>query len=391
LKPIKVVHITTIDGSLRYLLLNQLQSIQEAGYEVSAISAPGSHVPEVEKAGIRHLAVPFVRSSSLKPFADLIAFWHLYQTMRRERFTIVHTHTAKPDLYGQMAARLAGVPVVMSTLHGFYFHEHMRPMWRRFYIALSKLSARFSDVILSQNSEDIKTAAVEKICLPERIKFLGNGIDVVRFNRERLDPAVLDQTRQGLGLEPGTPVVGFVGRLVRDKGLLELFEAAKLVLQQHPHAKFLIVGPDNREKSDALSPETARDYGVADACIFTGRRHDMPELYALMDVFVLPSHREAFPRAPMEASAMGVPCVVTNVRGCREAVEDGRNGCLVPLGDSRALAEAISGLLRDQERARQMGLAGRQIALERFDEQHVFAKVKSEYVRLLQVKGIEFA
>jgi glycosyltransferase involved in cell wall biosynthesis len=379
---VKVAHITTVDMSLRLLLFNQLQSLKAAGYEVTGISASGPDVPMVEAAGIRHIAVPMTRRFS--PLADLVALWRLYRVLRRERFTIVHTHTPKPGLLGQVAAKLAGVPIIVNTIHGFYFHDGMKPLWRNFYIALEKMAARCSDVILSQNGEDMVTAVTSHICPPDKVKYLGNGIDICRFNRKQLDETVLAQMRPALGLSGHEPVVGFVGRLVAEKGILELLQAANQVLATHPATKFLIIGPIDQEKEDVLTPDIARHYGVADACIFTGVRRDMPELYALMDVFVLPSHREGFPRSPMEASAMAVPSVVTDIRGCREAVAHGRNGLLVPLGDTNALAAAICELLANPECARQMGQTGRQMAEERFDEQQVFAKVKAEYARLLQ-------
>jgi glycosyltransferase involved in cell wall biosynthesis len=177
-------------------------------------------------------------------------------------------------------------------------------------------------------------------------------------------------------------------RLVAEKGILELFAAARIVARVVPTVRFLIIGPVDAEKLDSLTPEMAREYGVGEVCVFSGLRNDMPELYALMNVFTLPSHREGFPRSAMEASAMGVPCVVTDVRGCREAVEHGRNGLLVPLGDVEALAKAILDLLDDHEKAREMGAEGRQMALDRFDEQRVFALVKAEYARLLREKGL---
>jgi glycosyltransferase involved in cell wall biosynthesis len=136
-------------------------------------------------------------------------------------------------------------------------------------------------------------------------------------------------------------------------------------------------------------PETAQDYGIHDMCRFLGMRQDMPRLYSIMDVFALPSHREGFPRSPMEASAMRVPCIVTNIRGCREVVEHNRNGVLVPLGDVQALAKAIIELLTDREKALKMGEEGRKIAEEKFDERHVFEKVKSEYTRLMREKGLK--
>jgi glycosyltransferase involved in cell wall biosynthesis len=290
-----------------------------------------------------------------------------------------------------LAARLAGVPIVVNTLHGFYFHDRMPTMWRRFHIAMEKIAARCSDVILSQNSEDMHTAVAEGICSPDKIKYLGNGIDVTRFNRARLNEGVLARTRLELGLPVGTPVVGFVGRLVAEKGLLELLQAARIIRGRLPEVRFLFIGPLDLEKSDAFRPKLAHEYGVADVCTFTGMRQDLPELYAVMDVFVLPSHREGFPRSLMEASAMQVPCVATNIRGCREAVIPGQNGTLVPLHDVPVLADAIIDLLNNRDKACQLGGEGRRLALERFDEQLIFEKVKAEYQRLLIVKGLSIA
>lgn len=377
---------TTIDMSLRYLLLNQLVSIQRAGYKVYGISAPGPNIGALVSAGIRHISVRMTRHFS--PLSDIRSLLSLYKVMRNERFTIVHTHTPKPGLLGQLAARMAGVPVVVNTLHGFYFHDHMPLAWRRFYIAMERIAALCSDVILSQNSEDIETAVREGICSRSKVRHLGNGIDLERFTRSNLSSVLLEGKRRELGLATGQPVIGFVGRLVREKGLPELLEAAPQVLSSFPDARFLIIGPTDADKPDALTPATVAKYGVLDACIFTGMRNDMPTLYGLMDVFVLPSHREGFPRSPMEASAMQVPCIVTDVRGCRETVEHGQNGFLVPLGDVQAMADRIVQLISDCDLARRMGEEGHRIALERFDERQVFEKVKAEYARLLREKGI---
>jgi glycosyltransferase involved in cell wall biosynthesis len=156
------------------------------------------------------------------------------------------------------------------------------------------------------------------------------------------------------------------------------------VVRAIPNAQFLIVGPYDDDKPDALRPEVAAQYGVAANCRFVGMRNDMPELYALMDVLVLPSYREGFPRAPMEASAMGVPTVVTDIRGCREAVVHEENGLLFPVGDTDALARSLIELLGDDERRARMGATGRKMAEDRFDEQKVFDRVLSEYERLLR-------
>jgi glycosyltransferase involved in cell wall biosynthesis len=384
---LRVAHITTVDQSLRYLLLNQMRSIAQAGYEVTGISAPGSDVPVIESMGIRHIAVPLTRR--LTPLADLRALVQLYRIFRREQFTIVHTHTPKPGLLGQLAARMAGVPVVVNTIHGFYFHEHMPPAQRRFYIAMERIAARCSDLVLSQSREDLDTAIRLGICPRERIQLLGNGIDIQRFDRNRVDPAMLAHLRSTLGLPPGVPVIGFVGRLVVEKGILELARAVQQVQSRFGPVTLLIVGGVDREKAGALNHEDIQAAAGTATCIFAGVRQDMPDMYALMDVFALPSYREGFPRAPMEASAMGVPCVVTNVRGCREAVEHERNGLIVPLRDVDALAEALIRLLRDHDRRRAMGDAGRRMAYEQFDERLVFQRVLAAYHRLLNEKGVQ--
>lgn len=384
--PAAVAHVTTVAQSLRYLLLAQLCALRDHGYGVTGLSSPGPDVPALEARGIPHLAVPITRR--ITPLADIRSLRMLYRLMRSHRFTIVHAHTPKPGLLAQLAARLAKVPVVVNTIHGFYFHDRMPAGERRFYVALERLAARCSDLILSQNEEDVETALRERIARPGQIRYLGNGIDLRRFDSARLSPEARRRTRASLGIAPEAPVVGFVGRLVAEKGVPELLEAARIVRERHPCARFLFVGAPDGEKSDQISPLATRRLEHDGACVFAGLRHDMPELYRSMDVFVLPSHREGFPRAPMEASAMKVPCVVTDVRGCRQAVRQGRNGLLVPVGDPRALAQAILAVLADAGLARQLGEEGRRLALAEFDQQRVFASVLFEYERLLHAKGL---
>jgi glycosyltransferase involved in cell wall biosynthesis len=384
--PASVVHVTTAALSLRYLLLDQLLAIRRRGFAVAAVSSPGSDAASLETAGISHTAVTMTRR--LTPLADLRSLVRLYRLMRRRGFTLVHTHNPKPGLLAQLAARLAGVPLIVNTLHGFYFHDHMHPWLRRFYVAVERIAARCSDLILFQNEEDMATAIREGIARPQQIRYLGNGIDVRRFDPGAVTEEVRRRTRASLGIEAHAPVVGFVGRLVAEKGLRELLQAVPLVRQRFPEARFLLVGGTDAEKADGLSPDVARALGVADACVFAGVRADMPELYRAMDVFALPSYREGFPRAPLEASAMKLPCVVTDVRGCRQAVGHGRNGLLVPVGDVGALAEAILALLADRGLARRLGEEGRRRALLEFDERRVFSTVLAEYERLLAAKGL---
>ena len=379
--PVRVAHITTIDLSLRYLLLNQLRYLQSRGYEVTGISAPGPDVPALEAAGIRHLAVPMTRR--MTPGADFRALLQLVSLLRREQFDIIHTHNPKPGLIGQIAARLAGVPIVVNTIHGLYFHEQSPWLRRTVFSSLEHVAAMCSDRILSQSREDVDTLLALRVCRPDVIRHLGNGIDISRFLPGIVPPDVVARERASLNLGDG-PVVGFVGRLVAEKGLPELLEAAAIVRARVPSVRFLIVGPADDKKADALSPETARTYGVADICRFVGMRNDMPLMFALMDVFALPSHREGVPRSPMEASAMGVPSVVTDVRGCREVVEHERTGLIVPVKSPTALAQGILRMLEQPDDARSWGRAARELAETRFDERRIFEIVAEEYDRLLE-------
>jgi len=388
---IAVAHVTTIDMSLRYLLLNQMRSLAQDGYQVSGISTAGPDVPEIKAAGIPHVPVHMARNP-FTPFRDLASLLKLFFQYRREKYTIIHTHTPKPGLLGPIAARMAGVPIVVNTVHGYHFHEHMPARRRRFHIAMEKISTYFSDLVFCQSNEDLQTAAREGIGGGEKLRYLGNGIDLSRFDPLRLSEGEWAEKRAEkrteLGIPPDAALVGFVGRLVEMKGIREIFAAAQMVRVEIPNVHFLLIGPADTEKTDSVAPADAEDSGVASICTFLGMRQDMPELYRAMDVFVLPSHREGFPRSVMEASAMGVPCIVTDVRGCREAVEHDRNGLIVPMGDADALANAIVELLGDVDRSRRLGETGRQMALERFDERPVFEMVKSEYARLLQAKGL---
>lgn len=370
--------------SLHYLLLGQLQALQAAGHDVIGISAAGPHVPTLTAAGIRHLAVPMSRT--ITPLADLQALWQLYQLLVQEQPTIVHTHTPKANLLGQMAAWLANVPVRVCTAHGFYFTPHTPLHKRLFYQWLEWVPATLTQRLFLINQEDMATCQALALCRPEKTRLLagGTGVDLHQFS-----PAPSQLTRAAVGLPPTGPVVGFVGRLVAEKGLPELLAAAQQVRQQVPDVSFLLVGPVDSEKPDALTPALAEAYGVADCTVFTGNRTDLPDLYGLMDLFVLPSHREGLSRTLMEAAAMGLPAVTTDVRGCRDVVVNGRSGTITPLGNVNALAEAMTDLLQQPEKRRQMGQAARQLALAHFDQQLVFAQIEAEYQQLLREQGLQ--
>lgn len=379
----KVAHLTTVDLSLRFLVFNQLRSIISLGGEAIGVSSPGTWVDDLQQAGIRH--IPLASSTrGVAPFADMRASWQLWRILRRERFDVLHTHNPKPGLYGRVLGRVAGVPIVVNTVHGLYATEEDGLGKRAAVYLLEAAASRFSDAELVQSSEDLRLIDRLHLAPRGRARLLGNGIDLARFDPSAPTvPSRLDM-RRSLGVEGDEIVVGMVGRLVREKGYPEFFEAVSKLGEGYVA---LVVGPFDPEKSDSLDSamiEQAKAEGVR----FLGMRRDVDHLYRAMDVFVLPSHREGFPRAAMEAAAMGLPIVATDIRGCREVVEEGVNGLLVPVGEPTELAEAIRRLGEDRPLLALMGEAGRRKALVDFDEGRVLDLVLDTYRTVALAKGM---
>jgi glycosyltransferase involved in cell wall biosynthesis len=377
--PIKVAHIAASDVTLTTLLLNQLSRFRAAGFEVAGIAARGPHADQLDSAGVQFFEIPVSRS--LSPLGDLKALLALVQLLRRERFDIIHTHTPKGGLLGQYAALLAGTPVRVHTIHGLYFPGFMRPEQRWLYVWLERITMAFSQLNFSQNPEDVPVAIEERISRPERLSQIGNGIPLARFDPAHYTTGQRRAIRAELGLRDEHVVIGMVGRLVAEKGYREAFEAAKRVRERVPNARFLFVGRFE-PKADAIQKDELEKAGIADVAQFLGHRDDVPRLYAAMDIFILPSHREGFPRSVMEAAAMGLPSVVTNIRGCRQTVEHDVTGLMIPLRDPGSLADAIVKLASDPTLRARMGRAAREKALREFDENRIIEMIIAAYQQL---------
>ncbi|MDR7523565.1 MAG: glycosyltransferase family 4 protein [Armatimonadota bacterium] len=378
---VRLAHLTTVDLSLRFLLRDQLKSFAREGFEVVAISAPGPWTAELERDGVTHIPVPSLRRR-WAPLADLDAFVRLVRILRRYRPTIVHTHTPKARVLGRLAARAAGVPIVVNTFHGLYGMEG--PALRRgFFLWLERVVARWSDFEFSQSLEDLATLRAARVADPERSAYLGNGVNLDVFDPDRVDGATV---RRQLGIEPQAVVVGTVGRLVWEKGYREFFALAEALIAGEPGVVVLVVGPHEPGKGDAVPAAVVDDLQRRGVVRFLGMRTDMPSLYAAMDIFVLASYREGFPRAAVEAAAMGLPLVLTDIRGCREVVRDGQNGFLVPARNAPRLIEAVRRLVHDRDQRVRFGRESRRRALEEFDERRVIATTLGVYRRLLQEK-----
>jgi len=377
--PLRIAHLTTTDLTLRYLLLGQLRRLAAEGHEVTGISAPGPHAAALEAAGVRFL--PWRNATrSWDPAADARALAELVGLLRRERFDLVHTHNPKPGVLGRVAARLAGVPLVVNTVHGLYATPEDKLGKRAAVLGLEWLAGRCSDLELYQSEEDLRWARRLRLARKGRSHLLGNGTDLGRFDPAQVPPERVAALRRELGLPADALVVGAVGRLVAEKGYRELFAAARAVRQADPRVRFVAVGAPDLEKADAIGQEElARAAGDV---LVTGWRDDVRDLLAVMDVFVLASWREGMPRSAIEAAAMGKALVLTDIRGCREVARHGREALLVPPRDPDALARAVARLAADPGLRERLGTAARRRALERFSEAQVAERVVGHYRRL---------
>jgi len=381
---IKIAYVTTVDSTIRFLLLNCLRYLRSRGYQVLAICSPGPWAQDIEASGIRLL--PLDLNRRVDPPSDVVALLRLVSLFRRERPHLVHTHTPKANLLGRLAARLSGVPLICGTEHGFYFHNLAG--WRRhFHASLAMIGAACSDRLFLVNGEDVETAHRERIVPAEKLRYLegGTGVDLKRF---RPQPGLGRECRREWRLDSETPVVGIVGRLVPEKGHREFLHMAAQIRNSVPQAHFLILGDGDSStwrEYEALGDEL----GLSGSAHFLGRRLDMPSLYAAMNLVVLPSHREGMPTVLMEAAAMGRPVVATNIRGCHDVVVDGETGLLVHPADIEALSAAVLRLLRDGGLRQRMGAAARRRAEEHFDERRVFQQVEAEYQVLFASRGLK--
>ena len=372
---LRIAQVATADVSVRLLLLDHIQALKALGHEVVAICAPGERVAEMRRLGLTVETVPMARE--LRPWKDLQSLVALYKLFRKEKFDVVHSHTPKAGILAPLAARLARVPIVVHTIHGLLFHDQM-PRWRQWlYWVPEKWTAKLSDSLLSQSREDISSAVRSGICKPEKITYLGNGIDTSHFTPE-MSSADDSQNRSALGIRAGDFVIGCVGRLVFEKGFGELFVAAAL-LREVGQIKVLVIGPEEPDQNDALPSSQLETLRRGGDVRFLGFQEDLRPWYRLMDVFVLPSHREGIPRACMEASAMRRPVVVTDIRGCREVVRHRETGYLVPVRDSKALADAILDLWRDPGKRESFGLQGQRHIKAEFDSRLVLERLRNFY------------
>jgi glycosyltransferase involved in cell wall biosynthesis len=362
-----------------------IRTLQGAGFEVLAVGPPGPYEEAVARLGCWVDTYPLDRRG-LNPVGELRSLAGLYAIYRRWRPAIAHHFTIKPNLYGTLAARLAGVPVVIATVTGLgYIWTDDGPKARVLRAILEPIYRRvlrLADAVIYLNEEDRRTLGGRRTVL-----IPGEGIDLETFSPSAVPPERRAALRSELGLGPDNHVVLMVGRMLRHKGVLEFVEAARRVRAACPGAVFVLVGPSDEGNPARIPPEKLQAWESEGAVRYLGVRGDVRDLMAVADVVVLPSYREGIPRVLIEAAAMGRPLVATDVPGCREVVRNGVNGLLVPARDAVALAEAIESLLKNPKLRAEFGAASRQLAEERFSDQRVVGSILDLYRALLAEKG----
>lgn len=316
----------------------------------------------------------------IRPGRDLVALGKLVRLLRSLRPDLVHTHTAKAGALGRVAARLAGVPIIVHTFHGHVLEGYFSPTRTRLFIQIERALARITDRIVTVSPRVRLDLLARGIGQPEQMEVVPVGLDLARFHQRSVSPPCL---RQQLAIPSDAPLLGIVGRLVPIKDHPTLFQALAL-LQIHGPAPHLIVAGDGecREVLKGL----AQDLGLASRIHFVGWRNDLEAILRELDVVICCSKNEGTPVALIEAMAAGVPVLSTDVGGVGDLILHGETGWLVPSGNPSALASSIRELLADRDRRVQTLAAARRLAVERHDVNRLIQRMEALYTRLMAAK-----
>jgi glycosyltransferase involved in cell wall biosynthesis len=369
--PIRVVDVCNVDSSANTILKQRVLAMREQGIDNRILCVEGPYVRVLEQAGIPIGVVPMPRGFDLLLVAR--SFLAVYRYFRRERIDLVHTHFSVPGFIGRVAAWLAGVPVIVHTIHGYPYHAKSSAAQRWFYILLERSVGRIAHVVLSQNRDNLADAIRYRMVPRDRLRFIGNGIHLDRFR-----PPVRRTA-------PAVPTITCLARHEGVKHHVMLFEAVRRLKDRGIAFRVLLVGGgDERQVNEAHVDRL----GIRDRVEFLGYRDDVPEILARTEVSVLTSIKEGVPRAILESMAMAIPVVATRIPGNVDAVRDGETGYLVDVDDVEALADRLAALMADPALRATLGARARQVALQEFDERRIVESLGQLYKSLLLKQGI---
>jgi glycosyltransferase involved in cell wall biosynthesis len=369
---VRIVDVINLSSSADTLLRERVKSLRAKGVDNRIVCIDGPYVKSLRAAGI-----PVETFHLPRGFEPLHLVWSLIELtryFRRVKPDLVHTHCSVPGIVGRLAARLAGVPVVVHTVHGFAFHDGSRGPGAALAIAIERLAAGWTDVLLSQNREDMERARRLGIQPRKRLELVGNGIALERFLSEPPRRAIARPV-----------VITCVARFEPVKNHELLFQAAVLLKERGARFELRLVGGGGGR---ARAERRVAELGIGAHVRFLGYRDDIPALLAWSDIGVLTSRKEGIPRAAVEAMAAGLPVVATRVTGTREVVRDGDSGFLVDVDDAVALAACLAKLIDDPALRAQMGARGREVAMGEFDEALIVGRLERVYRASLEHQGI---
>jgi glycosyltransferase involved in cell wall biosynthesis len=374
-RELKVLHVISVPGvgGAQSWVAGITSRLSKMGYRVS-IACPDDASSVSHFNGCGEVIPTRVRYSKLTPWSDLRYFVELLSLLRERRFDVVHLSAAKAALYGRLAARAAGVPIVIFNAHGFPFHDFINPAARITLATIEKLLSRYCTDVVVCCGEAVRAYALSHNIVPgSRLVTIENGVEIPETLPER------DTARRALGLPPDAAVIVTVGRLARQKAPENFLQAAALVTREVRGARFLLVG-DGPLKSHLQT--LAERLGIAASVQFLGFRDDVPLILRAADIFALFSRWEGLPLTILEAMAAERPVVATAVDGNVEAVQHGRTGLISPAEDIDRFAMNLTTLVRAPDRAREMGSAGRRLVEERFCVERMAHELSDLYQRL---------
>ena len=380
----KLIRITTVAYSLGGLLKGQLKFMSEHFEVIGISSSEDGYLKRVisKKEGIRVIPLEMTRRITL--FKDFSAFWKLFWIFKREKPFIVHTHTPKAGTVGMFAAFLAGVPNRLHTIAGMPLMEATGPK-RRLLDLVEKLTYKCATKIYP-NSYGLEQFIIDgNYTVPNKLKVIGNGssngIDTTIFDPALVTEDKILEIRKTYSIRPEHFVFIFVGRLVRDKGINELVSAFDTLSKKYPHIKLLLVGRYEMEL-DPLDAKTHKIIASNKNIITTGTQDDVRPYLKLSDLLTFPSYREGFPNVVMEAGAMGLPAIVSDINGCNEIIINGENGFIVPPKSEPALLEKMEELMSAPETLKVLAANTRPMIKERFERKFVWEALLKEYKSL---------
>ena len=385
----KLIRITTVPLSLKVLLKGQLRFMASNGFDVKGVSSEGEELREVhENEGIAVEAITMSRK--ITPFQDLKSLWEMWNFLRKEKPQIVHTHTPKAGIIGMLAARLAGVPHRLHTVAGLPLME-VTGTKRKILNFVEKLTYSSATRVYPNSKGLYDFILQNNFTQSNKLKIIANGssngIDTTIFSPAQVTETERVTLREKLNIQPNDFVFVFVGRIVSDKGINELIKAfseLQAVENNEPTGiKLLLVGGLENDL-DPLNPETLAEINQNKDIISVGFQQDVRSFFAIADALVFPSYREGFPNVVMQAGAMGLPSIVSDINGCNEIIIEGENWLIIPSKNVEKVKEKMLTLAKDKNLYTKLKGNSRRMIENRYEQSVVWNALLEEYEGLLQ-------